>query len=239
MQLGPALCWRNRGVKRDQHEAELTVAPQVVKALSLEKKLVTADALYCQREFCRSVRDGGGDYLVIVKKNQPTLYADIELLFAQPPEDEVFASTEQHDRHGDRREVRKLQASTALCTYLDWPDVGQVCKIERVSVRKGTQTRQVRYAITSLGQQVGPDALLRHVRGHWGIENRLHYVRDVTLGEDASQVRKASAPEVMAALRSAVVGMLRQDGWTNIAAGLRHVGWQTGAALQLLGLSPP
>lgn len=141
--------------------------------LPLEGKLVTADALHCQREFCSEVRADGGDYMAIVKLNQPTLYRDIELLFRQPPEDEVFSTVEQCDRHGDRRELRRLLASTALCGYLDWPDVGQVCKVERVSVRKGKESRQVRYAITSLREDVGPDALLKHVRGHWGIENRL------------------------------------------------------------------
>ena len=75
--------------------------------------------------------------------------------------------------------------------------------------------------------------------GTGGIENRLHYVRDVTFGEDASQVRQGSAPEVMAALRKVVIGLLRQANWTNIAAGLRHNGWRTRAALQLLGISPP
>jgi len=121
---------------------------------------------------------------------------------------------------------------------MDWPGVQQVCKMERVAERKGKIGGEVRYAITSLGQEVGPEQLLRHVRGHWGIENRLHYVRDVTLGEDASQVRKGSVPEVMAALRNVVIGILREAGWQNIAAALRDMGWQTGAALKLLGISP-
>jgi predicted transposase YbfD/YdcC len=116
--------------------------------------------------------------------------------------------------------------------------VGQVCKVERVFVRKGKTTREVRYAITSLGAEVGAARLLCHIRGHWGIENRLHYVRDVTLGEDASQVRTGSAPEVMAALRNVVLGVLRQAGWSNIAAALRHNAWQRGAALELLGIKP-
>lgn len=97
--------------------------------------------------------------------------------------------------------------------------------MERVAERKGKTGGEVRYAITSLGEKVGPGQLLRHVRGHWGIENRLHYVRDVTLGEDASQVRKGSVPEVMAALRNVVIGILREAGWQNIAAGLRDTGW--------------
>lgn len=198
---------------------------------------MTADALYCERAFCEQVLAAGGDYLVIVKGNRERLYGDITLLFAQPPPGEVFAQAEGHNRHGDRWEERRLWASTGLCEYLDyWPGVGQVCRVERVFVRKGKATREVRYAITSLGEGVGPAQLLRHVRGHWGIENRLHYVRDVTLGEDASQVRTGSAPEVMAALRNVVLGVLRQEGWTNIAAALRHNGWQSGAALKLLGI---
>ncbi len=215
------------------------MAPKVLEALPLKGRLVTADALYCQRELCAQIREAGGDYLLIVKANQRRLYEDIKLLFDEPPEGEVFQEAEQRDRHGDRHEVRRLRASTALRGYLDWPGVQQVCKVERVAERKGKISGEVRYAITSLGDEVGPEQLLKHVRGHWGIENRLHYVRDVTFGEDASQVRKGSAPEVMAALRNVVIGLLRQANWTNIAAGLRHNGWQTGAALQLLGISPP
>lgn len=181
--------------------------------------------------------DAEGDYLVIVKANQQGLFSDIELLFKEPPEGEVFAFTEQRDRHGGRQDVRRLWGSAALRDYLDWPGAQQVCKIERVSERKGKLSREVRYAITSLGEEVGAQQLLRHVRGHWGIENRLHYVRDVTFGEDASQVRTGSAPEVMAALRNVVIGVLRQAGATNIAAALREVGWQPGAALRLLGIS--
>ena len=116
---------------------------------------MTADALHCQREFCRQIRAARGHYLIIVKQNQPTLYRDIELLFEEPPEGEVFTTAEMRDRHGDRREVRRLWASTALREYLNWPGVEQVCKVERVSERKGKETRQVRYVITDLGPEVG------------------------------------------------------------------------------------
>lgn len=209
----------------------------MLENLPLKGRLVTGDALYCQRKFCREVCGAEGDYLVIVKGNQPGLFSDIELLFEEPPEGDVFAFAEQRDRHGGRLDVRRLWGSVALRAHLDWPGVQQVCKIERVSERKGKLTREMRYAITSLGDEVGARQLLRHVRGHWGIENRLHYVRDVTFGEDASQVRTGSAPEVMAALRNVVIGVLRQAGATNIAAALREVGWQRGTALRLLGLA--
>jgi len=207
--------------------------------LPLAGRVLTGDALYCQRQLCRQIREAYGHYLVIVKENQPKLYQDIELLFAQPPPGEVFPTAQKWDRGHGREEVRRLWASTALREYLDWPGVRQVCKVERVTERKGKVSSEVRYAITSLGESVGPDRLLRLVRGHWSIENRLHYVRDVTLGEDMSQVRSGSAPEVMAALRNVVIGVLRAAGWTNIAAGLRDIAWQQGVALRLLGLFPP
>ncbi len=215
---------------------ELTEAPTLLESVPLKGRLVTGDALYCQRSVCSQIGASGGDYLVIVKKNQPCLYQDIDLLFSEPPLGEVFATAEQRTRHGGRQEVRRVWVSSALNGYLDWPGLQQVCKVERTTERKGKVTNEVRYAITSLGRGIGPDELLRHIRGHWGIENRLHYVRDVTFGEDASQVKTGSAPEVMAALRNAVIGVLRKEGATNIAAALRENGWKQHNVFRLLGL---
>lgn len=203
--------------------------------LPLRGQIVTADALHCQAAFCRQIQAAGGDYLITVKENQPQLYADIALLFAEPPPDEHFATVRRAERHGDRTEVRQLWTSTALTGYLAWPGVAQVCKVERVVQRKGRRTREVRYAITSVAA-ASAARLLRLIRGHWHIENRLHYVRDVTFGEDASRIRTRAAPQVLAALRNAVLGLLRQHGWENIAAALRHYAWQPTAALHLLGL---
>lgn len=193
----------------------------------------------CQRKVCPQIRQAEADYLVIVKRNQPELYEAIGLLFTEVPEGEEFGVAEQQARHGDRREVRCLWASIALREYLDWPGVQQVCKVERITEQKGRQSREVRYAITSLGEAVGPAQLLGYIRGHWAIENRLHYVRDVSFGEDASQVRTGSAPQVMAALRNTVLAILRMAGFSNIAAALRHNGWQQTAALHLLGIQLP
>jgi hypothetical protein len=108
-------------------------------------------------------------------------------------------------------------------------------------VRAGHTTHLVRSLLTRLGPHVPARQLLRLIREHWHIENRLHSVRDVTLGEDASQVRSGGAPEALAALRNAVLGVLgvlRQHGYDNIAAALRHFAWSPGAALCLLGLHP-
>ena len=213
------------------------MAPVLLAQVPLRGQVVTADALHCQPRVCRQIQAAGGDYVIIVKENQPQLYADIALLFAEPPPGERFAVTRQVHRHGSRTEVRTLWASAALAAYLRWPGIAQVCKVVRVVAQAGRRTQEVRYAITSL--VTAPAVrLLRLIRGHWGIENRLHYVRDVTFGEDASRIRTGAAPQVMAALRNAVLSLLRQQGWTNIAAALRHYAWTPGAALRILGLTP-
>ena len=110
-------------------------------------------------------------------------------------------------------------------------------RLERLCVERGETTWQVRYLITSLPASVPPQRLLALARGHWAIENRLHYVRDVTCGEDASTIRSGSAPEVMAALRSTHLALLRLAGWRNIAEAHRHYAWSPGGALHLLGLT--
>ena len=214
--------------------------------------VITGDALYCQRDYCQQLLDAGGDYLVIVKKNQRELYDAIALAFAEPVWGAQYRQARRRGRHGGRWETRQLRATEALNEYLDWPGVrqlpGQVRQLDRVpSLRlgrrrveqKGSVSMETRYAITSLGRETGPGKLLEYVRGHWGIENRLHYVRDVTLGEDASQVRTGAAPQVMAALRNVVLGLLRSGGETNIAAAIRRIGWAPGQALAILGLANP
>jgi predicted transposase YbfD/YdcC len=240
MRMRPAWCWRKRGVRRQQGEGELSAALRLLPELPLAGRLLTGDALYCQQEVCRQVLAAGGDYLVTVKDNQPTLHAAIALLFVQPPPGEPFATTAQVGQHGDRLELRQLTASTALNAYLTWPGAKQVFQIVRTVRHQGKLTTQVRYGVTSLGpDRASAAALLRHRRGHWAIENRLHWVRDVTFGEDACQVRSGAAPQVLAALRNSVIGVLRQWRTPNIAAGLRTLAWQPQAPLLLLGIRLP
>jgi hypothetical protein len=201
--------------------------------------VVTGDALYCQRELCRRIVARGGDYFVAVAANQRTLYDDLYWLFEWPAPGEAFRTAGSTNQHGNRIERRRLWASTALADYTDWPGAQQVCKIERRRALGGKVSTEVAYAITSLGPATPPAELLALWRGHWAIENRLHYVRDVTFGEDASQIRSGAAPEVMAALRNVSIALLRGAGYRNLAAGLRAVGWQPGAALALLGIRVP
>jgi predicted transposase YbfD/YdcC len=141
------------------------------------------------------------------------------------------------DKGHGRRERRTLKATTALNEYLDWPGVAQVGQVESEVVKDGKTAHEVRYFITSVSRPVADAAqLLKWVRGHWSIENRSHHVRDVTMGEDASRIRKRSGPEVMAAFRNATIGFLRIMGVTNIAESLRRNASQVGQLFARLGM---
>ena len=200
--------------------------------------VVTGDAQFCQVALSTLIVERGGHYLWTVKENQPTLRADLATLFADPPPGERFGQAVAAGRHGDRHEQRTLYTSTALNAYVRWPQVGQVCAVERVITRKGRTTRETAYAVTSLTPaEASPQRLLALWRGHWGIENRLHWVRDVTFDEDRCQVRTGAAPQVLAALRNTVIGTLRRAGHANIAAALRSQAARPLAALALLGLT--
>ena len=143
------------------------------------------------------------------------------------------------DKGHGRLERRRLAASAALHGYLEWPGAGQVFRIDRRVVlrRTGLLREDVVYGVTSLSpRRADPAALLRLVRQHWAIENRSHWVRDVTFDEDRSQARVGSTPEVMAALRNAAIGVLRSSGHHHIAATCRRLAAQPWAALARLGI---
>jgi hypothetical protein len=141
------------------------------------------------------------------------------------------------DKGHGRTERRTLKATTALNDDLNWPGVGQVGQVESVVTREGKTTTEVRRFVTSVPRSEADGArLLSWVRGHWSIENRSHYVRDVTLGEDASRIRKGSGPEVMAAVRNAAIGLLRLGGASNIAAAIRRNGSKIGELFTKLGI---
>ena len=119
-----------------------------------------------------------------------------------------------------------------------WPHLQQVCRLERERTVKGKKQVKVSYAVTSLpATDAGAKRLLNLSRGHWGIENRVHWVRDVTFDEDRSQIRLGAAPQVMAALRNLVIGLVRRAGHSNVAAALRRHAAHLGEACALLGVA--
>ena len=140
-------------------------------------------------------------------------------------------------KRSGRQERRRLQASTRLAQSSDWPHLAQICRLVRTTRRGGIETVEIDYAVTSVPRdQADAATLLAWWRGHWGIENRSHYVRDVTLDEDACRIRTGQAPQNLAALRNAIVSMLRLEGHTNIAAGLRACTWKTQQLLAKLNI---
>jgi predicted transposase YbfD/YdcC len=226
---------------------EREVAQALLTPTRLAGTVTTLDALHTQRKQARQILAGGGHYLMVVKRNQRTLYEDIDLLFSllppATPADAADAAewgyekTQTVDKAHGRLEVRTLERISGLNDYLDWPGVAQVLRrtCQRTELRTGKTTLQVRYGITSLATaQVSPAQMEVCWRRHWTIENRLHYVRDVSLGEDAGQMRTGHAPQALAALRNAVIALLRIEGWPCLPTAFRHFAAHPQSALQLM-----
>ena len=132
-----------------------------------------------------------------------------------------------------------MRVSSELKGYSDWPGLEQVFEIRRRWRSKGQWQEAVLYGVTSLPAAIAlPERLLKLKRGHWTIENRLHYVKDVTMREDQSTVHKDNGPKIMAALRNTVVSLLRRAGFSTIAARMRYNSGHPDATLQVLSLSP-
>ena len=223
----------------DDKTNEITAVEAVLHQLVLEGRIVTMDALLTQRHVAQTIVEKGGDYVMIVKENQPQLRADIELVFTLPPIDDRQATAHTVDIGHGRIEQRNVTTSAALVGYSTWPGLAQVFELGRhVFIQKtGAERVEVVYGVTSLRpERATPERLLELVRGHWQIENKSHWVRDVTFDEDRSQVRCGNIPQVMAAVRNTAIGLLRWAGHTNIAAACRRLAAQPLQALALIGI---
>ena len=223
----------------DDKTNEITQVETVLRQLVLPGRVLTMDALLTQRHVAQTIVDAGGDYVMIVKNNQPQLRADIELVFTLPPAGDRQESTRTVDIGHGRIEQRHLTTSEALVGDSDWPGLAQVFELGRhvITQKTGKERVEVVYGVASLTpKRATPERLLELVRGHWHIENKSHWVRDVTFDEDRSQIRCGNIPQVMAALRNTAVGLLRWAGHTNIAAACRRLAAQPAQALALIGV---
>ena len=230
-----------------KQKSELAVASRLIQHIDWQGKVITGDALYCQRGLCATLGEAGGDYLFLVKGNQPQLLEDLRVLFAplapaKRAGEGLLRLPEQHAQttekaHG-RLDIRSIRVSSELKGYSDWPGLEQVFEIRRGFQSKGEWHEALRYGVTSLPATICiPERLLQLKRGHWTIENALHYVKDVTMGEDKSTVHRDNGPKIMAALRNTVVSLLRHAGFSTIAARLRYNSTHPEAALKVLSLS--
>jgi predicted transposase YbfD/YdcC len=230
----------------DKAAAELTVAPTLLERLDWTGRVLTGDALFCQRDLCQQVLAAGGDYLLLVKENQPTLLRDIRWLFTSPTErepplalvDQRMARTVERG-HGRTNDTRHLTATTDLVGYSDWPGLAQVFRLERTWHVDGSDKQARHYGVTSLPPEIADAArLLALKRDHWQIETGLHFVKDVTLGEDRSLIHVGQGPVVMAMLRDTVVSLIRRSGWRTIASRLRYLADRPSDAVALV-VQPP
>jgi len=224
----------------DDKTNEITAVETLLQGLVLEGRVMTMDALLTQRHVAQTIVDKGGDYVMIVKENQPQLHADIELVFMLPPAGDRQETARTVDIGHGRIEQRNITTSEALVGYSDWPGLAQVFELGRhvILQKTGEERVEVVYGVTSLRpERATPERLLALVRGQWQIENQSHWVRDVTFDEDRSQVRCGNIPHVMATLRNTAIGVLRWAGHTNIAAACRRLAAQPIQALALIGIA--
>jgi len=219
---------------------EIGAIDEILRNLVLEGRIITVDALLTQRDISRTVIEGGGDYVMTSKDNQKGLLDEVKTVFEGPYSDMLAKSSfETLDIGHGRIEERRITVSEALKGYSDWPGLQQVFKIERRFTEKNTGKvqQETNYGLSSLTvREASPSRLLELLRGHWHIENKLHWVRDVTFDEDRSQVHKDSIPEVMSCLRNTAIGLLRLTGETNIASACRRYAAQPVKALELIGI---
>jgi predicted transposase YbfD/YdcC len=221
-------------VQVDAKGSEIGAFTTLLDQLDLRDVLISADALHTHRGHARYLHERGGHYLLTVKANQPTLLGRLRAL----PWARIEVAARARARGHGRVETRAITV-ISLARRPDaggefFPHAAQAIKLvrRRRSLTSRKWTTVTVYAITSLTAfQTDPVLLARWIRGHWSIENQLHWVRDVSFDEDRSQVRTADGPQVMAALRNLAITALRLSGTTNIASGLRHHARDTSRAL--------
>jgi predicted transposase YbfD/YdcC len=233
----------------DPSTNEIGAAPQVLKALDLQGKTITGDAMYAQRELSVLIGQAGGDFVWTIKDNQPQLRADIEQVF-QPdvsvvkgfsagPTDYQTAQTITKG-HG-RIETRRLTVTSQLQESSDWPYLAQVFRLERETTvtAPGTTRGETVYGLTSLtADKASPARLLEVVRQHWAIENELHYRRDVTFHEDATRFKVWPGAQVLAVMNNLVLALLLHTGYQSVPQARRHYSAHPDAALRRLLTDP-
>lgn len=222
---------------------DITAMPALLKLLDLHEKIVTSDAMGCQKAIAETIVTGGGDYILAVKDNQPTLHTEMQAAFAQVPAPKLRSSrvaTTSDKGHGreEQRTVRVLPAhaslSAAQCAL--WLGVLSVVMVTRQvwCQATGGQSTEVSYFLSSLppnARRIG-----RAIRGHWSIENGLHWGLDVVFREDARRVSERTTAENVALLNRLALSLLRGDtSKDSMKVKRKRAGWSIPSLAQLLG----
>jgi predicted transposase YbfD/YdcC len=216
---------------------EIGMMQAFLLTLTLQGRIVTTDALLTQEAIAQTIVQQGGDYVLPVKDNHPTLRANLETWFE-------FASPELTDHavsKGHGRITRyQIETTSRPAAWMGWPNLHQVFKLTRTTIdpRTGEFFCSTVYGITSLSpDRASPSQLLTFIRHHWTIENKLHWIRDVIFDEDRSQLRKGHLHHLMSLLRNLSLSLLRFSAHTSIAAALRFFSARPSEAIGLLAAS--
>lgn len=224
----------------DAKSNEITAIPKLLQLLELKGAIVTIDAMGCQKEIARQIVEGGGDYVLAVKDNQPLLHAAIRDHFEHLHETDfagcqVRRLTTLDEGHG--RQERRTYYVTALPESLqsfgaDWKKLTSIGQAINITFRDGREVADIRYFILSLPPQVKRFGAA--VRGHWGIENSLHWTLDVTFREDESRIRKDHGPENFATIRRTALGLIKLDkSKGSVKKKRKRAGWNNAALLTI------
>lgn len=195
---------------------EITAIPELIKVLDLAGCIVTIDAMGCQREIVKKIVEKDADYVIAVKKNQPSLYEQVERLFKQAiatgGEGLNLSDFSTKEVNGGREEIRNYLIISDVADRIDsshkWIKLTSIAMVESVRIVSEKTTVETRYFISSCND---PNKIPAAIRGHWGIENSLHWVLDVSLREDYSRIRKDNAPANFAVLRHIAVNLINQN----------------------------
>ena len=228
----------------DDKSNEITAIPKLLSMLELSGCIVTIDAMGCQKEIAQKIIERGADYTLSLRQNQRRLHEEVSELFDEARR-EGFADVdcdrfETVEKGHGRVETRRCRAvsDASFIAYLndggEWPELRSVAMVESERYVDGKTSAQTRYYISSLAGDA--ERLLKAVRGHWGVENSVHWTLDVSFGEDDSRVRKGSGAEVFAALRRMALNMLKHENTlrVSIAAKRKRAGWDHDYLLKVL-----
>jgi len=198
--------------KVEQKSNEITAIPELLEALYLDGFLVSIDAMGCQKEIAGKIVAKGGDYLLMVKGNQPGLLEKVSAAFTEGRHADLPRFEHLDTRHG--RLVTQITwtapADAAAVNAEEWPNCKTVAMVASLrQVGDKTSDLEQRYCISS--RDMTPERLAKAVRAHWAVENKLHWVLDVNFGEDACRGKKDNAPEILSLIRRVVINMLSLD----------------------------
>ena len=200
----------------EEKSNEITAIPKLLELLELRGCLVSIDAMGCQCAIAEQIVAQGGDYVLGLKGNQGQLEEAVEDFFAVAQKANFaqvrHAYTEELDKDHGRTELRRYWITEELRTLPDterWVGLRSIGMVERTCVVGETQTVEQRYFISSM--RADAQRFAHGVRGHWGIENRLHWRLDVVLGDDASRIRKGNAPAIMTSIRHLCMNLFEQE----------------------------